>query len=376
MDLKKSITAYTDESGNTGNDLFNDQQPWFYTGTLFTRSALEGEARALESLLARKGIKELHANELGLSGLEDFAEFVRKVIVLHDCRFIFTKMEKRHYATVKLIDTLLDSGLNKAVSPFHHAMAAMRMKMSIDIDSVISSRIQEEFWPAYLKSEPTGFRSALERLRWNVQHKIKDQRGQRLLLDAINWAFDHPEEVLDCADQALASPNVIAVKQVLHSLNHIFSDTDFKVVRFVHDRQKQFGAGIEFSYSNLKKIKFKENWRFFLQDWESSTLHECELELSDAPLVGLQFIDVALWLMKRTLEGKTISGACGDLVEEVNRRALHRELSRAQLCRDAEHVIAMTLEETNDLDDATLAKARDEHERAERERVKRMNEPA
>ena len=52
------LFAYTDESGNTGQNLFDPAQPYFFTGTLLTKADVDVEGVKLHSeLLARLGVK-------------------------------------------------------------------------------------------------------------------------------------------------------------------------------------------------------------------------------------------------------------------------------------------------------------------------------
>ena len=62
------LCAYTDESGNTGNNLFDKQQPFFWTGSLISEADLNlSGAEVHKECLALAGVAELHGNELGLA---------------------------------------------------------------------------------------------------------------------------------------------------------------------------------------------------------------------------------------------------------------------------------------------------------------------
>jgi hypothetical protein len=65
------LFAYTDESGNTGQNLFDEAQPYFWTGTLITNADVDitGQA-AHKKWISRLGVPELHGNELGIARIK------------------------------------------------------------------------------------------------------------------------------------------------------------------------------------------------------------------------------------------------------------------------------------------------------------------
>jgi len=68
------IYAYTDESGNTGNNLFDDTQPWFWTGTLLSKDDLDIlDLSIVEDWKRTASVGELHAKVLGLRRIEGVA---------------------------------------------------------------------------------------------------------------------------------------------------------------------------------------------------------------------------------------------------------------------------------------------------------------
>src|SRR5262245_32142080 len=116
----KRVEAYTDESGHTGLHLFDPSQPWFWTGTLISPFPVQERAETFSRLLTSAGERVLHAKDLGLSKVEPIAAPLREFLEEIQARFIFTVIEKRHVASGKLADTVLDSTMNQAVSPVHY----------------------------------------------------------------------------------------------------------------------------------------------------------------------------------------------------------------------------------------------------------------
>lgn len=367
------LTAYTDESGNTGLDLFSEGQPWFLTGTLLTVSDLEGEHENLRVALAKHGLDELHGCEVGIKGLEPLAAFVQEIIVRHDCRFIFTAAEKRHFGKMKVVQTLLDSGNNKAVSAVHAAVRPLQVRLAADIECALNvPGILEEFWPAYLKNDEKRFQASLQKLR-NVMENNPDARARQLLLDALDWGIAHPLELMDSAVSAFNTPNIVALCQIVHSIHLLVDGHDVRIERFIHDRQSQFAPAIKQMYSTVTKLKTIEDEDFIFPDTVPSKTFAEKIEISEKPLVGLQLIDVALWLVKRVMDGKPPQGQCKALFHEIIKRGMFREMSAEQFYRDAEATIARIM--SLPMTDETLELGRARLKEMEQRRTERMREP-
>lgn len=371
------LVAYTDESGNTGIEIFSDDQPSFFTGTLVTASELESEAERLESLLARHALEELHAADLKEHGLEPLADVVREMIVRHDCRFIFTQAEKRHFGVLKVADTILDSGNNKALMPHQYYLPALKALLTANLDAVLEEEpaILEEFWHGYTGNKESIFRESLERLRRAVDAKPDYPRNRQVLLDALEWGIAHPRELMDSVNKSFNSPNVIAMTQVVHSLHLLMSGQDnLRVGRFIHDRQSQFAPAMRQMYKTAFRFKFVESPNLSLPDLVETRALAEKIEMAEDAMVGLQLADTALWLVKRVHDNKVPQApACRRLLEEVASRGLFRQMNRDQFYREANAHIAklMSFPMTEDMERA----ARQRVEEMEEMRQARMREP-
>jgi hypothetical protein len=68
---------YIDESGNTGNNLFDSAQPVPSYGLLSCATNVDILARGIhKKMLARLGVSQLHANELREEGLVKIADLL------------------------------------------------------------------------------------------------------------------------------------------------------------------------------------------------------------------------------------------------------------------------------------------------------------
>jgi hypothetical protein len=189
------LLAFTDETGNTGLNLFDPKQPFFWTGTLLTTVDWDSVPREIhQACLDRAGCPELHGNHLGLQGIERIAGRLIQLFRRYKTQFLFTRLEKRHFAATKFVDTLLDSGLNKAVSNFHYGIRFNRLYLAHVITALLDSDDREEFWDiVYPRGDAKGFARILRRLEGRIHSNVHDKRTRQLLLDAVAWGLVHPE---------------------------------------------------------------------------------------------------------------------------------------------------------------------------------------
>lgn len=335
-----TLTAYTDESGNTGIDLFVKDQPSFFTGTLLTPKDLEAtETENLQRMLSASGIDELHATDLKEKGIEPIADELRSLIVRGDCVFVFTEAEKLHFGLLKLADCLLDSGNNHALLPLHYYVKPLKNVLVASLGVAIQQRpdLLKQFWDGYTKKREKPFVDALLSLREQALAVVEFPRNRELLLDAIDWATKNPSAVMDSVNAAFDSPNVVGVVQVVHCLHQIVGKRDMKVSRFVHDRQSQFAPAIMQMYKSMASLAPKTVLPMLTTpvEWERSKSLVDVMEISAAPLVGLQVVDVALWLFKRAASGQLPSmPGCWRLLREVVSRCVSREMTLSQFVRE------------------------------------------
>jgi hypothetical protein len=99
--------AYVDETGNTGGNLFDPEQPWFITVGLMTKANFDVLERNLFRACDANGEIDFHANRVGFEKIERIAPRLLAVSKKRDARFFISRVEKLYLATTKIIDTVL-----------------------------------------------------------------------------------------------------------------------------------------------------------------------------------------------------------------------------------------------------------------------------
>jgi hypothetical protein len=261
-DLERTVRAYSDETGNSGNNLFDSGQPYFWTGTLICETDVEREGAALHAKCVEvSGLPELHGNKLGLSGIEKIAPLLQELFFKLKPHFLFTRIEKTHLASTKFFDVLMDSGINHAVSNLHYAYRATRLPLAMQFIQLLDDSDRREFWDVYRSAGADGFRTILARLRdrllgWHEPGLYHDRTVQ-LLRDGIEWGMNYPEPLLESTMGELDSPNIVAFSLLVTLLHELHSKTGMRVGTFVHNEQNEFGKSLVLAFDLLRRFGFE-----------------------------------------------------------------------------------------------------------------------
>ena len=105
------LYAYFDESGNTGYRIDDTTQPTFYECAVISSFDLNmGELCELDDIKNKLGLNRLHAAEIGMEKIESFIPIISQLALRHNLTFFISKIDKFHFAKLKLFDLIFDNG--------------------------------------------------------------------------------------------------------------------------------------------------------------------------------------------------------------------------------------------------------------------------
>ncbi len=328
--------CYVDESGNTGGNLFDKSQPEFMTAALITvddfDSTYGDEIRRISQNI---GESSIHANLLGPKKIELIARNLLGLLDKSQSRFFISSVNKSYLVTSKLVDTLFDSYENMAV-PWHvYNFRPLRLLMVFKIGAILTEQIAKQFLKAILESNKQvafqTFSQALSTLKQNVP-MLPDARSRQLINEAIDWAQNNPENIyLHANSKAIRKghlPNMVAFPSLLRGIDEISSYFNRPVTEIVHDRQFEFQDILVEWHDILSKaapdvITLPGEEPFSLQCVANSTFRIS----SSNDSVGIQVIDVVLWIYKRFIEQRVLGTGCKELLHYVFRNGYKHALS-------------------------------------------------
>lgn len=308
--------CYVDESGNTGLELFDKNQPKLYYGVIVAPTNLDVTAEPFVKELRRSlGVMRIHANELGVARLTTIADQVRSFSKKNDIRFSLLKVDKRDHALICFFDQVFDSGMNKAVS-WNHYFTPLRYPLLFKVSLLFDEPMLKAAWRARREHNTARCAEMLTKLCNGLLERIErlpDARSRELVSGALRWAAANPYEIdygVGNHDTALQiSPNLIGFQQVLHLIAIQSTARGRKVSRITVDRQTEFNAAQGELADWYQKLRgHKSDLGPGMPKFDYSMMPEVPPTFTPGNAsAGLELVDVTLWVAKRLQENKAVS---------------------------------------------------------------------
>ncbi len=307
--------AYIDESGNTGGELFDEEQPIFYSCALISKQNIdELILPEVKTIASRVGFEKLHANEMGLSRLTPIIGNIYNLIKYHDLQFKICIIDKKFLALTKYFDSIFDSGENLAV-PWHaYNVRQLRYLLLVKFAHLVDENMLKDFWKAYRKRKKEDAERGLEPvLRETLARapNLPDKRSREIISDSINWALNNPEALYAYSpgkiQEASNFPNIVAFPEILRGIDYWREKWNQPVEWVYHDLQDQFKKAMKYWHGLISNASIeKVNW--LGEEIQIGAVPKSNFMLKrDIDSAGLQLVDVILWLTKKNIEGADLS---------------------------------------------------------------------
>jgi hypothetical protein len=364
---------YVDESGHTGSELFDSDQPALYYGVLSSDANLEDVAEEfLVPLRKRLGVDRLHAAQLGVGRLVTIADELLQIQKKFDLSFDLYRVNKPDHAIISFYDQVFDQAMNPAVTwtsywtPLRYVFLLKLAALFTEVDARLA-------WSARIDTDRTRANGKLITVCKNILQRVgelPDARSRQLIGDALNWASQNPDAIEYNVDQQgdrkQISPNIIGFQLVMHGIANRIIEQGKQASKIVVDRQTEFNtaqktlseffaaaSGMEGATGpGMPKINF---------DGMPKTPIEFAAGSDSA---GLELVDVYLWIFKRIIERKEMAAELMPLfdgqltrgrTDEVSLRAIdHRwekffaELPQMEEMTEAQVAAAHSIMETEE----------------------------
>lgn len=321
--------AFVDETGNTGANLLDPNQPEFFTGALITRTDFDKvRGSTIRRLCREHSISSIHASVVGLGPIESMAPELLRLFKSIDARFFFSRVEKRYLLATKVFDTFFDSGENPAVPWTAYNIRELRLMLCFRVAGLLDDHLAKEFWDMLMAKRESVAREMIPRICETFLeriHLLPDARTQSIVSEAFLWSRSHPEalDIFIPGRQAKQGhmPNLVAFTNLLAGLEHLSKKWGRRLRRLVHDRQGQFESTMEEwhrLFSNAKDVPI--TWlgdTYSLRRVYGSTFEVVPSDKSP----GIQVADLVLWLLRKAMKGETLPPSTERLVRHVHSKA-------------------------------------------------------
>jgi len=339
--------CFIDESGNTGSELFDPNQPTLYYGLLTAPANLDIIAEPLlRELRGRLGVNRLHANELGVARLSHAASDLVRFSKKNDLRFSLLTVIKPDHAIICFFDQIFDPIMNKAV-PWHHYFTPLRYVLLFKMAHLFDEALAKRAWVARRERDPARCALALTALCNDLLLRVDalpDARSRELIFGALKWAATYPHEIcygVGNYDTALQiSPNLVGFQQVLQTIALESSARKRRVKRITVDRQTEFNKAqgdLADWYRRLRGHNIQLGPG--LPQFDYSLMPEVPPTFTPGDAsAGLELVDVTLWIAKRLVENKPLSQELQELFLVQAKRGRSDEVSLDALGRRWSHL--------------------------------------
>lgn len=214
---------HIDESGNTGNNLFDSAQPILSYGLLSSRANVdELGVQQHRDMLGLLQVDALHAAELGVARLESIAPLLIELQKKMRFDFDYYYLDKRVYALVQFFEAVYDAGLNDAVAWVHY-WTPMRFFLIGLLLNFMDEELLRRSWS--LSSEKRISRrfdeviSLLRDVRARIVVCELDARTKEILIDPLDFGIANPSKLdFGTSNPKLISPNAVAFQFVVTAM--------------------------------------------------------------------------------------------------------------------------------------------------------------
>lgn len=305
---------YADETGNTGRNIF--EPPGLYQeGAILALDDIEPIVSPILDRFRRKeGVARIHANEIRRESVREIGETIIDTLDAGTTwQFHLTVIDKPYLATTKFVDTVFDSGENLGARWHWYNIGFLRHTLCCLIDEMLTDLNRRAFWEAYLADDREGVKDAVRNARTYLDRCTSDRRLETVVLDAFDFALQHPEEITLMASRCRSSykghtPNMVAFTGLIQGA-HDFADAHNVVPQaFYHDQTSEFGTSMREDVEIIGRFSMKQPE--ITRPWTPNDLVRKEYNLgrfsmpSSKDYAPLQAVDVLLWVMQRDNVGE------------------------------------------------------------------------
>ena len=327
---------YVDESGHTGSNLFDTNQPMLYYGVLSSQINVDILAEDhLRRLRQLAGMPRLHASELGNGGLIPLVDGLVALQRRFDFRFDLYRVAKPDHAIICFFDQVFDQGNNPAMT-WSGYWTPLRYMLLLKLASLFDEELAKRAWEARIEINDAKAERDLVSVCVDLRSrvgKLPDARSRQIISDALNWAQNNPSEIYyntkNKKHRLQVTPNVIGFQSVMHGIASRIKKHRKKESAIIVDQQSQFNQAqktLSEHFAAMSGVPAVNGPG--LPEIDFSGMPKTPISFSSsATSAGLELVDVHLWVFKRFIERKDLAPELYALVKRHIHRGYTNEIS-------------------------------------------------
>lgn len=327
---------YVDESGHTGTNLFDENQPILYYGVLSSRVNIDVLTEStLSSLRKRLSVDRLHANELGNAGIAQISKEIYNLQKRHDLRFDIYRVAKADHALISFFDQVFDQGLNPAIT-WSGYWTPMRYVLLLKLAYLFDEEMLKKAWNARIELNDKKAESGLVEVCKTIKSRVgelPDERSRTLIYDTLNWAENNPAAIYYNAkrkkDMLSITPNLIGFQSVMHGITLRLLKNGKKASQITVDQQSQFNKAqktlAEF-YASARNVPMVSGPGLPEISFKGMPTIPISFK-AGTDSAGLELVDMYLWIFKRLMEEKELAPEIYPILQKQMHKSRTDEIS-------------------------------------------------
>jgi hypothetical protein len=333
--------VHIDESGNSGNNLFDKDQPVLSYGVLSSRWDLDAHGlNEQRAILSKIGADSLHANEIGEAGLVKIADALIELHSRFALRFDYYFIHKPSFAVVTFFNAVFDAGINPAVK-WDWYWTPLRFPLLSMLDSILDEDLLRESWRLCLvphhKLSPEGENISLllSMVLRRVESSSIPSRLAEVLCDGLRFGIKNPFAMdFGIHSPTALSPNSICFQFVLSAIANRQKIHQQKALQIIVDRQSQFNKAQIKTYDIQSKVAAallndgEARSKYLRHPFLAGAREDAETLIRHFPSeslmfsasdnsFGLQVTDCYLWLLNRYIRNERISPRLVPIIDSI-----------------------------------------------------------
>lgn len=322
---------HVDESGHTGTNLFDANQPILYYGLLSSKLNIDILAKNEIYFLRKKlNVDRLHANELKNEGLKSIVSELINIQKKLNLRFDLYTVNKPDYAIISFFDQIFDQGVNPAMT-WTGYWTNMRYYLLSMIANLFDDNLAKQAWAARIEKNNERSTIGLLEVCDELLSRLKiinDRRLKEIIGDSLVWARNNPDKIpynADSKDGILQiSPNLIGFQFVMLSIANQLKKNKCTATSIIVDQQTQFNNAqqkLATHYSRGTGKVFPLGPGLPNLDLRNMPTNQLTFK-SGKDCVGLDIVDIYLWIFKRMVEQQYISPEIYPLIRILMKKSI------------------------------------------------------
>lgn len=275
----EQIFLFADESGNSGTNLFDMSQPYFYIATLFSDIDMDSDEQFKNDFLFILGQREeLHYNEINNDELISISEGILDLFTKYNISALLTEIEKSYLPKIHFFDTFFDSGINPHIDPIMYGRRMERFFILFGVLKKFSNEHSQEFYTLWQGQKYDEISLFIQKLH-TIIIKNESKNFINTINPILNYAKDNPEKFLPKFDKKYLLPNFHALPLIMHYTREKYPN---KKAIFKHDHNSKIFKGLP-----SKILEKAYNFDFDTSDFSLIT----DIRKDNSFSKGIEFID-------------------------------------------------------------------------------------